>query len=59
MRSQIKHIRRPLTNEELESVIDEAKGAVTFHVSESLSIRNMPLEERRNEARKPLYLSRL
>jgi hypothetical protein len=61
MRSQIRRIRRPLTDEELESESVEKKqsrGEDMRDVIERISLENVSLEERRKEANKPLYLVR-
>ena len=61
MRSQIRRIRRPLTGEELESESVEKKQSreEDMHdVIERISLENVSLEERRKEAKKPLYLVR-
>ena len=61
MRSQMRRIRRPLTGEELESESVEKKksgGEDMYDVIERISLENVSLEERRKEAKKPLYLVR-
>jgi hypothetical protein len=59
MRSEIRRIRRPLTDEELESVgPKESRGGSLDDMLENISLRDVPLEERRKEAKKPLYLIR-
>ena len=53
-------IRRPLTHEELESVTQQQElGESSLNTAwEKPSLRDVSLEERRKEARKPLYLVR-
>ena len=59
MSSRVRKSRRPLTNEELRSSFQ--KEAIEEHLDEILenvSLKNVPLEERRREAQKPLFLTR-
>ena len=62
MRSQIRKIRRPLTDE--ESTSDSAEknqtrgGNDMNDVIQKISLERVSLEERRREAKKPLYLVR-
>ena len=62
MRSQIRRIRRPLTDE--ESASDSAEknqsgGENDMNdVIQKISLERVSLEERRREAKKPLYLVR-
>jgi len=59
MRSQIKSIRRPLTDEELSSDEQNWTGGKNVNdLLERVSLRDVPLAERRREANKPLYLIR-
>jgi hypothetical protein len=61
MRSQIRRIRRPLTDEELEIESAERNkqgGDDMNDFIERISLEDVSLEERRKEARKPLYLVR-
>jgi hypothetical protein len=61
MRSQIRRIRRPLTEEELEAdSVEENKtgGEDMNNIVQKISLETVSLEERRNEAKKPLYLVR-
>jgi hypothetical protein len=59
MRSQIKSIRRPLTDEELSSDEQNWTGGKNVNdLLERVSLRDVPLAERRREAKKPLYLIR-
>ena len=59
MGSRVRKSRRPLTDEELRSSFQ--KEAIEEHLDEILenvSLKNVPLEERRREAQKPLFLTR-
>jgi len=59
MGSRIRKSRRSPTDEELHS--SSQKEATKEHLDEMLeniSLRNVPLEERRREAQKPLFLER-
>jgi hypothetical protein len=59
MGSRVRKSRRPLTDEELRSSLQ--KEAIEEHLDEILenvSLKNVPLEERRREAQKPLFLTR-
>ena len=61
MRGQsTRRIRRPLTHEELESVPQQQEiGKNSLHTTlKKTSLEDVSLEERRREARKPLYLVR-
>lgn len=59
MRSQIRRIRRPLTEDELESVgTTETRGGNLEDMLQKISLKDIPLEERHKEAKKPLYLVR-
>jgi hypothetical protein len=61
MRSQIRKIRRPLTQKELESETSERirpGGDYLNGVIQKISLETVSLEERREEAKKPLYLVR-
>jgi hypothetical protein len=59
MRSQIKSIRRPLSDEELSSDEQNWTGGKNVNdLLERVSLRDVPLAERRREAKKPLYLIR-
>ena len=59
MRSSVRKIRRPLPEPESISVENEDKGGGRMsRVFRRSSLREMPLEERREEAKKPLYLTR-
>jgi hypothetical protein len=59
MGSRVRKSRSPLTDEELRSSLQ--KEAIEEHLDEILenvSLKNVPLEERRREAQKPLFLTR-
>ena len=61
MRSQIRRIGRPLTDEELASgSVEKSKlgGEELNDIVQKISLENVSLEERRREAKKPLYLVR-
>jgi len=57
--SRVRKPRRSLINEELRSSLQ--KETVKEHIDEILenvSLKDVPLEERRREAQKPLFLTR-
>ena len=59
MRSTVRKSRRSLMDKELrphipEEIADEKLAEIADHVS----LKEMPLEERRREANKPLFLTR-
>ena len=59
MGSRIRKSRRSRADEALRS--SSQKEAVKEHLDEileNISLRNVPLEERRREAQKPLFLER-
>ena len=59
MGSRIKKSRRSLIDEELRS--SQQKESIEERLGEMLenvSLKDVPLEERRKEAQKPLYLTR-
>ena len=59
MGSRIRKSRRSPTDEELRS--SSQKEAIKEHLDEileNISLKNVPLEERRREAQKPLFLTR-
>jgi hypothetical protein len=58
MRSETKGIRRPLTDEESSVEQKEIGGKRLDIMLERVSLRDVPLDERRREAKKPLYLVR-
>lgn len=61
MRPKIRTIRRPFTGEELDSPPAEKNdlgGEVMNDVVQRISLEHVSLEERRREAKKPLYLVR-
>ncbi|MBN1244087.1 hypothetical protein JXA31_00665 [Candidatus Bathyarchaeota archaeon] len=59
MGSRVRKSRRPLIDEEFRSSLQ--KENIEEHLDEMLenvSLKNVPLEERRREAQKPLFLTR-
>lgn len=59
MGSHARKFKRPLLDEELRSSLQ--KETIEEHLGELLeeaSLKNVPLEERRKEAQKPLFLTR-
>jgi hypothetical protein len=59
MRSQTGRIRRPLTDDESHSVAQKESGGKRLNeMLAKASLKNVPLEDRRREAKKPLYLIR-
>jgi hypothetical protein len=59
MRSEIRQIRKPLTDDELESVATtKIRGGKIEGMLHKISLKDVPIEERHKEARKPLYLVR-
>ncbi len=61
MRSHIKSVRRPLADEELEFTSAQGRiqgGNDMDNVVQKITLEKVTLEERRREARKPLYLVR-
>jgi vacuolar-type H+-ATPase subunit F/Vma7 len=59
MQSEIRRVRRPLTNNELDILFirkdtsEDLKGVI-----QKISLEHVSIEERRKEANKPLYLVR-
>jgi hypothetical protein len=59
MGSRIKKSRRSLIDEELRSNLQkESSEERSGEMLENVSLKDVPLEERRKEAQKPLYLTR-
>jgi len=57
--SRVRKSRRPLTDDELRSSLKkEAIRENLEEIVENVSLRNVSLEERRREAKKPLFLTR-
>jgi hypothetical protein len=59
MSSRARKSRSPLTGKELSSSLK--KKAIEEHldeIMENVSLENVPLEDRRKEAQKPLFLTR-
>jgi hypothetical protein len=47
-----------MTDEELQSVEHKESRELLENMFEKVSLKNVPLEDRRKEAKKPLYLVR-
>ena len=59
MGSRVRKSRRSLIDEELRSSLEKKTGEERLsEVLETVSLKDVPLEERRREAQKPLYLTR-
>jgi hypothetical protein len=59
MGSRVRKSRRSLIDEELRSSLEEKSSEERLsEMLENVSLKNVPLEERRREANKPLYLTR-
>jgi hypothetical protein len=59
MGSRVRKSRRPLIDEELRSSLEKKSSEERLsEMLENVSLKNVPLEERRKEAQKPLYLTR-
>jgi len=59
MGSTVRKIRRVLPEEKVHSrVVVKVNEERLSEILETASLKNMPLEERRREANKPLYLVR-
>jgi hypothetical protein len=59
MRSQAKRLRSHLTDEELHSIVQKTSEEERLNeLLENVSLKDISLEERRKEAKKPLYLTR-
>jgi hypothetical protein len=58
MGSRVKRSRRPLTDEELHSSLQKEISKEADEMLENISLKDVPLEERRKEAQKSLYLTR-
>ena len=59
MGSRVRKSRRSLIDEELRSSLEKKSGEERLsEVLETVSLKDVPLEERRREAQKPLYLTR-
>ncbi len=56
MRSQIKRIRAPLTEDLPAEQIES--GGESLSLLQKIALQDVPLDERRKEANKPLYLKR-
>jgi regulator of replication initiation timing len=57
--SRVKKSRRSLIDEELRSRLqNETIEERLDEILETVSLKNVPLEERRKEAQKPLFLTR-
>jgi len=59
MGSRVRKSRRSLIDKELRPSLQTKTTEEHFdEILENVSLKNMPLEERRKEAQKPLYLAR-
>jgi hypothetical protein len=59
MGSRVRKSKRPLIDEELRSKLQkETIEERLDEILENVSLKNVPLEERRKEAQKPLFLTR-
>jgi len=59
MGSRIRKSKRPLLDEELRSSLQKKTTEERLdEILENISLKNVPLEERRREAEKPLFLTR-
>jgi hypothetical protein len=59
MGSRVRKSRRSLIDEELRSSLEKKSSEERLsEMLENVSLKNVPLEERRREANKPLYLTR-
>jgi hypothetical protein len=59
MGSRVKKLRRSLIDEELRPSVPEKPSEERFEeLLDFVSLKNMPLEEKRKEASKPLFLTR-
>jgi hypothetical protein len=59
MGSRVRKSRRSLIDEELRSSLEKKSSEERLsEMLENASLKNVPLEERRREANKPLYLTR-
>jgi hypothetical protein len=58
MGSQIRKSGRSLINEELRASVPKPLDERLLEMAENVMLRDIPLEERRKEAKKPLFLDR-
>jgi hypothetical protein len=58
MRSQIRSVRRPSADDGESAEQIYSGGESVSNLLEKISLKDVPLEERRKEAKKPLYLVR-
>ncbi len=58
MRSHVRKSRRPRLDSESRVRLRKRVVEEPFEVLEIVSLRDVPLEERRKEAEKPLFLTR-
>jgi hypothetical protein len=58
MGSRVRKSRRPLTDEEHRSSLQKNIEEHLDEMQENVSLEDVPLEERRKEAQKPLFLTR-
>lgn len=59
MSTQVKKSGKPLSDEEFHSSTQPEPGDESLSITiEYASLKDMPLEERRKQAKEPLYLTR-
>jgi hypothetical protein len=58
MGSRVRKSRRSLIDEELRSSLEKKSSEERLSEMLDVSLKNVPLEERRREVNKPLYLTR-
>ncbi len=58
MGSRIRKSRRSLLDKELRSSLQKEAIGEHYEILENVSLKDVPLDERRKEAQKPLFLTR-
>ncbi len=58
MSSRIRKSRRSILDKELRSSLQKDAAEKHYEILEYVSLKDVPLEERRKEAQKPLFLTR-
>lgn len=58
MGSRVRKLRRSLLDKELRSSLQKEAIGEHYEILENVSLKDVPLEERRKEAQKPLFLTR-
>jgi hypothetical protein len=58
MGSRVRKSRRSLLDKELRPSLQKTTEERLDEIMENVSLKDVPLEERRKEAQKPLYLTR-